>query len=59
MKTYADIQGDGGSQVAEQLGAQRAAIAARLSSIRHVVAVGSGKGGVGKSTLSMQLACDG
>lgn len=57
MKTYADIQGDGGSQVAEQLGAQRAAIAARLSSIRHVVAVGSGKGGVGKSTLSMQLAC--
>src|SRR5205823_9401664 len=31
--------------------------AARLSGVRHVVAIGSGKGGVGKSTLTMQLAC--
>ncbi|MEO5814164.1 MAG: Mrp/NBP35 family ATP-binding protein [Gemmatimonadaceae bacterium] len=28
----------------------------RLSSVRHVVAVGAGKGGVGKSTVAMNLA---
>lgn len=33
-----------------------AAIAARLSGVRHKLLVLSGKGGVGKSTLSAQLA---
>lgn len=33
-----------------------AAIAARLAGVRHKVLVLSGKGGVGKSTLSAQLA---
>lgn len=56
MKTYSDIQGDGGSNVGAQVEAQRAAIAASLAEVRHVVAVGSGKGGVGKSTATMALA---
>jgi ATP-binding protein involved in chromosome partitioning len=56
MRTYSQIQGDGGSGVAEQLADLEAAIARRLAAVRSMVAVGSGKGGVGKSTLTRQLA---
>lgn len=56
MKTYRDIPGDGGSNVVEQIVSQRKQIDFRLSKIKHLVAVGSGKGGVGKSTLSLTLA---
>jgi ATP-binding protein involved in chromosome partitioning len=56
MKSYHDIAGDGGSRILEQVAGQHARIEAALSGVRHLVAVGSGKGGVGKSTLTLQLA---
>ena len=56
MKGYHDIAGDGGSRVLEQVAEQRARIAGGLSAVRHLVAIGSGKGGVGKSTLTLHLA---
>jgi ATP-binding protein involved in chromosome partitioning len=56
MKSYHDIQGDGGSRILEQVAGQQARIDAALSGVRHLLAIGSGKGGVGKSTLTLQLA---
>src|SRR5687768_18088437 len=56
MKGYYDIPRDGGSNVLEQVAEQRARIAGGLAGVRHLVAIGSGKGGVGKSTLTLHLA---
>ena len=56
MKNYYDIAGDGGSRVLEQVAEQRARITDGLAGVRHLVAIGSGKGGVGKSTLTFHLA---
>jgi ATP-binding protein involved in chromosome partitioning len=57
VKRYRDIEGDGGSDVVGQVGAQLARLRRRLEPIRFVVAVVSGKGGVGKSTITGGLAC--
>lgn len=57
MKRYRDIAGDGGSDVTGQVAAQQARLRRRLAAVRHVVAVVSGKGGVGKSTVTAALAC--
>ena len=56
MKSYHEIIGDGGSNVLGQVLEQRDRIARALSGVRHRVAVGSGKGGVGKSTVTRVLA---
>lgn len=56
MKGYHDIAGDGGSNVLQQVIDLEGRITANLAGVRHLVAVGSGKGGVGKSTLTFHLA---
>jgi ATP-binding protein involved in chromosome partitioning len=56
MKGYFDIAGDGGSDILGQVAARHEEIARRLAGVRHMLAIGSGKGGVGKSTLTLQLA---
>src|SRR5688500_17179606 len=56
VKGYHDIAGDGGSRILEQVAEKQTRIADALAGVRHLVAVGSGKGGVGKSTLTLHLA---
>ena len=56
MKSYHDIAGDGGSDVLGQVEARHRSVRDALSRVGRVLAVGSGKGGVGKSTVTMALA---
>jgi ATP-binding protein involved in chromosome partitioning len=56
VKSYHDLKGDGGSNVLEQVMDLQQRIGERLAGVRHRLAVGSGKGGVGKSTLTLALA---
>jgi ATP-binding protein involved in chromosome partitioning len=56
MKSYHDIAGDGGSRVLDQVVELQGRIAARLAGVRHRLAIASGKGGVGKSTVTHHLA---
>ena len=56
MKTYEDIAGDGGSNIIEQVEALGEKLRARLDRIKYKVALMSGKGGVGKSSLTANVA---
>lgn len=56
MKRYRDIAGDGGSNIVGQVEAQQARLVGRLKDVRAIVAVVSGKGGVGKSSVTANVA---
>jgi ATP-binding protein involved in chromosome partitioning len=56
MRRYRDIAGDGGSDIVGQVQAQQARLGARLRAVKTILAVVSGKGGVGKSSITANLA---
>ena len=56
MKTYKDLPSDSGSNIIGQVTAQATRLQTRLASVKHTVAIMSGKGGVGKSSLTANLA---
>lgn len=55
-KRYKDLAGDGGSDIVGQVHVQQARLRERLAEVKAIVAVVSGKGGVGKSSLTANLA---
>ena len=56
MRTYHELTDPDRSGLADQIGAQRKRVAERLAGVRRIVAVMSGKGGVGKSYVAAHLA---
>ena len=56
LRTYSEVTEGDRSNLLGQVTAQRERVARRLAEVRHVVAVVSGKGGVGKSVVSAGLA---
>ena len=56
MKTYKELPDDAGSNIIGQVTAQITRLQKRLASVKHTVAVMSGKGGVGKSAVTTNLA---
>ena len=56
MRTYHQLTDPDRSGLADQIGAQRRRVAERLAGVRRIVAVMSGKGGVGKSYATAHLA---
>lgn len=55
-KRYRDIAGDGGSNVAGQVAAQLQRLKERMAGVGATIAVMSGKGGVGKSAITANMA---
>ncbi|MGP0564945.1 P-loop NTPase [Nitrospina sp. 32_T5] len=56
MKTYNDLASDGGSNIVEQVVSQQQKLRARMDKIKHKVCLMSGKGGVGKSSITANVA---
>jgi ATP-binding protein involved in chromosome partitioning len=56
FRTYHQVEGADASRLGEQVAAQRQRVRERLRGIRRVVAIMSGKGGVGKSYVTATLA---
>ena len=56
MKSYKELPSDAGSNIIGQVTAQMNRVQKRLASVKHTVAIMSGKGGVGKSALTANLA---
>ena len=56
IRTYHDLTEPDRSGLPDQIGAQRRRVAERLATVTWVVAVMSGKGGVGKSFVTAHLA---
>ncbi len=55
-KRYRDIPGDAGSNVMAQLQEQKERLSTRLRRVRYPVVIMSGKGGVGKTVVTVNLA---
>ncbi|MFT4603945.1 MAG: ATP-binding protein involved in chromosome partitioning [Rhodothermales bacterium] len=58
MKTYHDITHDGGSNIVGQVSDRDRKLVENLAGVRHLVAVMSGKGGVGKSAMTVNMATE-
>ena len=56
MKSYKELPNDAGSNIVGQVTAQVDRLQKRIASVKHTVAIMSGKGGVGKSSLTANLA---
>ena len=56
FRTYREVTGDDRSQLGEQVAAQRRRVQERLRDVARVVAIMSGKGGVGKSYVTAAIA---
>ena len=56
MKSYKELPDDAGSNIIGQVTEQANRISKRLETVKHTVAIMSGKGGVGKSVVTVNLA---
>ena len=56
IRTYHQVESQTGDLLVEQIRGQRKRLARRLAWVRNLIAIGSGKGGVGKSLVTANLA---
>ncbi|MEX2581881.1 MAG: P-loop NTPase, partial [Gemmatimonadota bacterium] len=56
FRSYSEVVSPSGENLLDQVLEQRRRLAQRLAGVRRVVAVVSGKGGVGKSAITANLA---